>query len=151
MVPAVCIFFLACFSTVRASPPQNIVLTVVRAVSKCKTEFSLNESDFKEMLLKMKIPDTEQFKCMMACLLKEMGQYHDGQFDLDAFEKFNRLKWRKRDQLEKAREVNVVCTQEALQDKDNECEMAFNLIQCLLRESQRVGLPVTFTGQTSLL
>ncbi|XP_014281397.1 general odorant-binding protein 28a [Halyomorpha halys] len=105
---------------------------------KCMAEGKLNESEINAKFRIGEVPEGEEVKCLLACIMKGMGYLtDDGKIDWSVMEDISRKQYTNPEDLQWALDDSAVCSKSVPQDLGNACEVAYNATNCFLEEARK--------------
>ncbi|KAE8573009.1 general odorant-binding protein 56h [Halyomorpha halys] len=124
---------LACtFSSYAMSPEFKA------AIDECKTEHSIESGQIKEAVEHKKLPETENGRCFMSCVMEKMGVIKDGKIDQERVLEINKMKFKNPESLEKANEVAKRCAN--VEGTDERCSLATEMVKCAMENALELKL-----------
>ncbi|XP_024084565.1 general odorant-binding protein 19d-like [Cimex lectularius] len=108
------------------------------AVLECKSHFAVTKNDV-ELIRNRRMPESQEGKCMMACVMKKMKIMNKhGQFDLPRVKKWMRNTYKgDTAKLTKATMIADECAKELMTATAlDECDMAVQIMNCTKKKAK---------------
>ncbi|XP_013191565.1 general odorant-binding protein 19d isoform X2 [Amyelois transitella] len=138
------LFLVVCFVvSSQARTPEEIKKWFLQLGMECNNEHPISPDEMV-MLQKHKIPESENVKCLMACVFRKPKWLSEsGTFDIDAAEKMidkeygddNEKKTNAKKLFDECRSVNTA----AVSDGTAGCERSYLLTECLIEHAPKFG------------
>ncbi|XP_053608366.1 general odorant-binding protein 19d [Plodia interpunctella] len=138
------LFLVVCFVlSAYARTPEEIKKWFMQVGMECNQEHPVSPDEMV-MLHKHKLPDSENVKCLLACVFKKPKWLsQSGKFDIDAAEKMIEEEYggdtEKKDNSKKLFDTCRSVNDEAVTDGDAGCERSYLLTQCMIEHAPKFG------------
>uniref|UniRef100_R4G8H8 Putative pbp/gobp family n=1 Tax=Rhodnius prolixus TaxID=13249 RepID=R4G8H8_RHOPR len=113
----------------------------LRATMKsCKNGQDVTDAEIEEFM-KPLIPKTDEEKCLMACVFKAFNVIDNGHYDPKiALAVASDLMKNEPEKLQKIKNIIDHCGDDVPRKMDNECELASEIMQCVVKYEREVGI-----------
>ncbi|XP_050548068.1 uncharacterized protein LOC126909674 [Daktulosphaira vitifoliae] len=130
-----------CFSLIVAVTfaNENAKNHVASIYKKCQEEVKLSNEEMQGFR-SMGIPKSQNEKCMMGCLMKEVNVINNKKFSIEGASKIAEKYYGSNQQLmQKARGIIETCAKKS-ESASDECSVAGIVTTCIVEEAARAGL-----------
>uniref|UniRef100_A0A146LA65 Uncharacterized protein n=1 Tax=Lygus hesperus TaxID=30085 RepID=A0A146LA65_LYGHE len=110
---------------------------------KCKQQVGLRDKEYLAWVKGISLPITNGGSCceVCACWMRELGYMTDGHLNLNNMKNVNTQKWSEKANVEKANQIDTLCTARVVQDGRKECEIALDYRKCKTEMIKQNGGP----------
>nr|AXB87325.1 odorant-binding protein 10 [Tropidothorax elegans] len=109
-------------------------------VNECRTTYNIEIDQIKSGIENKKLPETENGKCFVECVMEKGGVLADGKLNVDRAKELNAKKLaEKPDIKEKADQVIDACKDVA--KPEEKCEYGVAITKCVIEHSEKLGIP----------
>nr|AHF71044.1 odorant-binding protein 16b [Lygus lineolaris] len=110
---------------------------------KCKQQVGLSDKEYQDWVKGISLPITNGGSCceVCACWMRELGYMTDGHLNLNNMKNVNTQKWSEKANVEKANQIDTLCTARVVQDGRKECEIALDYRKCKTEMIKQNGGP----------
>nr|ACZ58029.1 odorant-binding protein 3 [Adelphocoris lineolatus] len=136
-------FIIACLAilSVANAISKEYSARMIAAKEKCQKEFNVTDSVVEDFMKRNIKPESKSGKCMVHCIMEEMGMIDDHKINTEQVKLGNKEKWDDPALVELANQVADTCDQEVFTEGRCKCLVAVEYMMCLATHGDEVGLP----------
>ncbi|KAK9512424.1 hypothetical protein O3M35_000861 [Rhynocoris fuscipes] len=133
------VIFTVSYSSVCGDDAEENIQKGLEVLKMCQKEHSVPDSQLAGIFLFSNVPGSQNAKCMLSCLLKGIGFTKEGKPDIDEI-KIHHREMFPNERHQKLADANAEKCISQLKSEE-ECDLAFELVRCIMRQAARTGLP----------
>nr|QCZ25100.1 odorant binding protein 43 [Nezara viridula] len=148
MIVLLALFTSASFILAEDIPVENLKDVVmkelhnvkVQVAMECAAVYPVENSTIRQIMTHDGIPDNQEVKCWLSCVLRNMGIINNGKVDWKKAIELNKMVLKSDEDKVKIDQIFEICKKEVEQDED-ECQLAYNIAICKFKYGKELELP----------
>nr|WVD93586.1 odorant binding protein 9 [Graphosoma rubrolineatum] len=113
----------------------------VQVAMECAALHPVDNSTIRQIMTHEGIPDEQEAKCWLSCVLRNMGIISNGKMDWRKAADLNKMVLESDQDKNKIEQIFEICKKEVEQEDLDECQLAYKTAICNFKYGKQLELP----------